>query len=108
MYGNDGKTIAIKYGCDGRQIPYNWVKACKKIDKDLKRQKKFEEAKVVTMLKKKAVETSYNYYKIEPQKITNSLGVVIFSLRFYVIYTLWYSFASIYLFEGWGLQFEDL
>ena len=107
MYGNDGKAIAEKYGYDERKALYNWWKACKEMDKDLKRQKKFEEAKVVTMLKKKAVETSYNYYKIEPQKITDRLGVVIFSLLFYVIYTLWYGFAIMYLFEGWGLQLED-
>jgi hypothetical protein len=77
------------------------------MDKDLKRQKKFKEATVVSMLKKKAVETSYNYYTIEPQNITDRIGVVIFSLILYVIYTKWYGFSIMYLFEGWGLQLED-
>ena len=77
------------------------------MDKDLKRQKMFEEAKVVTSLKKKAVETSYNYYKIEPQKISDRLWVVVFSLVFYVVYTMWYGFSIMFLFEGWGLQLED-
>jgi len=107
MYKNDGKTIADKYGYNERQAMYNWWKACKEMDKDLKRQKKFEEAKVVVMLKKKAVETSYNYYKIEPQKISEKLGVVVFSLLFYVVYTMWYGFAIMYMFEGWGLRLED-
>ena len=106
MYKNDGKTIADKYGYDERQAMYNWWKACKGMDKDLKRQKMFEEAKVVTTLNKKAVETSYNYYKIKPQKITDRLGIVIFSLIFYVMYTLWYGFAIMYMFEGFGLQLE--
>ena len=98
---------ASKYGYNERQVLYNWWKACKEMDKDLKRQKRFEEATVVTLLKKKAVETSYNYYKIEPQKITDRIGVVIFSLVFYVIYTMWYGFAIMYMFEGWGLQLEE-
>jgi len=107
MYGNDGKTVVGKYGYNERQVLYNWWKACKEMDKDLKRQKKFEEATVVTTLKKKAVETSYNYYKVEPQKITDRLGVVVFSLVFYVLYTMWYGFGIMYLFEGWGLQLDD-
>jgi hypothetical protein len=55
-------------------------------------------------VQKKALETSYNYYKIEPQKIGDRLGVVIFSLFFYVVYTLWYGFAIMFMFEGWGLR----
>ena len=107
MYNNDGKAIAARYGYNERQALYNWWMACTEMDKDLKRQKMFEEAKVVTSLKKKAVETSYNYYKIEPQKISDRLWVVIFSLVFYVVYTMWYGFSIMFLFEGWGLQLED-
>ncbi len=107
MYHNNGKAITEKYGYNEKQALYNWWKACKEMDKDLKRQKKFKEAKVVTMLKKKGVETSYNYYTIEPQKITDRMGIVIFSLIFYVIYTMWYGFSIMFMFEGWGLQLED-
>ena len=73
------------------------------MDKDLKKQKKFKEAKVVALVVKKAVESSYNYYKIEPQKIRDRWGVVLFSLIFYVLYTLWYGFAIMFMFEGWGM-----
>jgi hypothetical protein len=107
MYRNDGDAIVAKYGYNERLALYNWWKTCKEMDKDLKRQKKFKEAQVVDTLKNKAVETSYNYYTIEPQKIGDRLGVVAFSLIFYVIYTLWYGFSIMYLFEGWGLQLED-
>jgi len=55
---------------------------------------------------KKVVETSYNYYTIEPQKITDKMGIVIFSLVFYVVYTLWYGFSILFMFEGWGLRLE--
>jgi len=106
MYVNDGEKIKGKYGYDERQVLYNWYTAFKSMDKDLKAQKKFKEAKVVALVIKKAVECSYNYYKIEPQKISDRFGIVIFSLIFYVIYTLWYGFAIMYMFEGWGMQLE--
>ncbi|MBU4414747.1 MAG: hypothetical protein KJ976_06540 [Proteobacteria bacterium] len=106
MYNNDGTKVSNKYGYNERQVLYNWWKALKAADKDLKKQKLFKEAKVVTLVINKVVETSYNYYKIEPQKITDKMGIVIFSLVFYVGYTLWYGFAILFMFEGWGLKLE--
>ncbi len=106
MYHNDGKGVSLKYGYNERQILFNWWKAFKAMDNDLKKQKKFKEAKVVAIVIKKAIEPSYNYYKIVPQKISDRFGIVIFSLVFYVVYTLWYGFAIMFMFEGWGLRLE--
>ena len=107
MYHNNGQQITSKYnGIDARQSLYNWYTAMKGMDKALKSQKKFVEAKAVVLIIQKAVECSYNYYTIEPKNIADSLGVVIFSLIFYVIYTLWYGFSVLFLFEGWGLNLE--
>ena len=104
MYHNDGKKVSERYGYNERQALFNWWKAFKEMDKSLKNQKKFKEDKVVSLVVNKAVESSYNYYKIEPQKISERFGVVIFSLIFYVVYTLWYGFAIMFMFEGWGLR----
>jgi len=106
MYYNDGDKVSGKYGVDEKVALYFWWKALKGFEKDLKRQKKFEEAKIVGVVVKKAVEASYNYYGIEPQKISDRLGLVIGSLIFYVIYTLWYGFAFMFMFEGWGMKLE--
>jgi hypothetical protein len=106
LYKNDGKGLAAKYGYNERQALYNWWQAFKGVEKDLNNQKKFKEAKTVANISKKAVETCYNYYTIEPQNIMERLGVVVFSLVFYVIYTLWYGFAILFMFEGWGMKLE--
>ncbi|OGP60121.1 MAG: hypothetical protein A2V65_01880 [Deltaproteobacteria bacterium RBG_13_49_15] len=106
MYVNDGQSVSTKYGYNEKNVLFNWWNALSEMDKDLAKQKKFREAKVVSMVKSKAVEPSYNYYKVEPQKIGKRMGVVIFSLAFYVIYTIWYGFAIMFLFEGWGLKLE--
>ena len=104
MYKNDGKQVAGKYGYEERSVLYNWWKAFAEMDKDLSKQKKFKEAKAVVLIQKKAIEPSYNYYTIEPQNIGDRWGTVLFSLLFYVIYTLWYGFAILFMFEGWGLR----
>ncbi len=106
MYDNDGTAVAAKYGYAEKVVLYNWWSALKAMDFDLKKQKKFNSARLAETVNKKAVETSYNYYGIESQKISERIGVVIFSLVFYVIYTLWYGFGIMYLFEGWGLRLE--
>ena len=106
MFHNKGAELKNKYGYDERQAIYNWWSALKAMDKDLTRQKKFAEAKTLAIVSKKGVECAYNYYQIEPQKITDRMGVVTFSLLFYVVYTLWYGFSILFMFEGWGLKLE--
>jgi hypothetical protein len=106
LYNNDGEAIYAKYGLDGRRALFNWWTALKGMDKDLKKQKKFKEAKIVTTVKKRTVETAFNFYQIEPQNIGDRIGMVLFSLVFYVIYTLWYGFAIMFMFEGWGMKLE--
>ncbi len=106
MYYNDGQKVSGAYGYQEKAVLYNWWKALKLMEKDLKKQKKFQEAQIVALVKKKAVETSYNYYQIEPKKITDRIGIVIFSLVFYVIYTMWYGFGFMFIFEGLGLKLD--
>lgn len=106
MYHNDGEKLRAKYGYEEKRVLLNWWVALHHMEKDLKDQKKFKEAKVVAVVVKKAVELGYNYYEVEPQKIGDKIGIVIFSLVFYVIYTLWYGFAIMFMFEGWGMRLE--
>jgi hypothetical protein len=104
MYSNKGEQVSKKYGFNEREVLYNWWKAFKGMDVYFKDNKLFKEADALSLVMKKAVETSYNYYKIEPQKIKDKYGVVIFSLLFYVIYTVWYGYGIMLLFEGWGMN----
>ena len=52
------------------------------------------------------VEPSYNYYGIEAQSIKDKAILVIASLVGYVIYTMWFGFSILFMFEGWGLKLE--
>ncbi|BCS89751.1 hypothetical protein [Pseudodesulfovibrio sediminis] len=104
MYHNDGKTITARYDLEPRRAMFNWWTSLKLMDKSLKSHREFAAAKVIGNVGKKAVEASYNYFKVEPVQIMDQIGMVVFSLAFYVFYTLWYGFAILFLFEGWGLK----
>ena len=106
MYLNDGLKLSTRYGYNERQVMYNWWTAGKEMERDLKKQKKFKAADMVAAVGKKAVETVYNYYRIQPQKISDKYAIVVLSLIFYVVYTVWYGFGFMCLFEGWGMKLE--
>ncbi|MEA3547986.1 MAG: hypothetical protein U9R66_10005 [Thermodesulfobacteriota bacterium] len=104
MYLNDGVKIVEKYGYDERQAFYNLHQSLKAMKKNLNKQERFEEAEMVSTVTKKAVEVAYNYYGIEPRSAKDCLILVVFSLVFYVFYTLWYGFGIMFLFDGLGLK----
>ena len=106
MFHNKGEEVRTKYGYGERQVLFNWWTALGKMDFELKQQHQYDEAKFIGNVNQRAVECAYNYYEIVPEKIGSKAGIVIFSLVFYVIYTLWFGFAIMYLFEGWGLRLE--
>lgn len=105
MYHNQGDKISAKYGYDEQRVLFNWYDAFHIMEKTLKKKKKFKEAQVLNTILEKCVEPAYNFYRIKPQKISEKIGVVFFSLVFYVIYTLWFGYAIMLIFEGMGLKF---
>lgn len=104
MFHNQGAEVAEQYGINERHTMYNWWLTMKAIDKQLTKEKRFDEAKFVMSVQKRAVECSFNYYLVEPREISTAMFLVIASLAFYVIYTLWFGFAIMYVFIGLGLK----
>ena len=60
MYRNNGNALKDKYDYGEKRVLYYWWKALKAMEIELKKQKKFKVAKIVSAIKKKAVETSYD------------------------------------------------
>jgi len=104
MFANAGVGVRDRYGYEERRVLFDWWTALEAMDEDLKRQSRFAEAAFVVKVKEKAVECAYNYYGIEPWKVSDKLGVMLLSLVFYVLYTVWYGYAIIFMLEGWGLN----
>ena len=106
MFHNRGEAVSGRYGgTDARVVTYTWWQICAAMERDLNRQKLFAEATFVSRVQKKAIECAYNYFGIEPEAIGERWGTVLLSLVFYVVYTMWYGFAVMYLFAGAGFRF---
>jgi len=104
MFNNRETELSGKYGMPGQEALYVWWNVLKETDKDLTRQKRFKEAGFVSDVVKKGVEVAYNFANIEPESAASRMSILGFSLIFYVIYTLWWGLAVMYIFEGIGLE----
>ena len=106
MFKNDGKRVSELYGMNEKDVMKAWWDVMKGMDKAFKKEGKIEEANHVTEVSKKAVETAYNFYKIEAQKVSDKAFLMTGLLVFYVAYTLWWGFAIFFIFEGIGLSMK--
>lgn len=106
MFQNDGTAVSARYGTDEKEVMSSWWNILKSMDKELKKQGKIGEAKIVSDVMKKAIEPAYNYYGVIPRQVSEKSGVMIGLLVFYVAYTMWWGFAIYYLFEGIGLTMK--
>ena len=111
MFKNEGDKIKAKYAVamatdDEKQMFRQWNNVLPKIDKVFKKEGKIKEASIVAQVTKKAVEASYNFYKVDAVKVKDKAGLLTFLLVFYVAYTMWWGFAIFYIFEGIGLSMK--
>lgn len=106
MYNNDGKAVSERYGMDEKKALKYWWTALSKIEKQMKKEKNIEIAKVISDVNKKAVEPGYNFYGINANKVIDHAGMMSGLLVFYVFYTMWWGFSIFYLFDGVGLTMK--
>jgi hypothetical protein len=104
MFRNDGAGVSGKYGFDERRVLLVWHGALGEAVKELNRQEKFKEAAVVRDAITKAIEPAYNYYGVTAVAMKDMIWIALAALLGYVVYTVWYGYAILYLFEGWGLK----
>lgn len=106
MFKNEGKVIASKYGYEEKQALFDWYTLSKAMAESFQKENKIKEYNMIYKVQTKGLEPAYNYYGIKAESISNKLGIVVFSLAGYVVYTLWFGFAILFMFEGWGLKLD--
>lgn len=106
MFKNEGVVVAGRYGFDEKRVLYDWHQALGAMVKDLNKQERFKEAKSSREAQTKAVEPAYNYYGVKAVPMSSMMLVAMAALIGYVVYTIWYGFAILFLFEGWGLKLD--
>jgi len=107
MFKNDGEKIKARYGVDDEKKMFRqWHNTLSKIVKALQKDKKVEDANIVSDVTKKAVEPAYNFYQVDANKVADHAGMMSGLLIFYVVYTMWWGFSIFYMFEGIGLSMK--
>ena len=106
MYYNQGEKVRNIYGYDEKQVLKDWWNILQKMGKGFEKKEKFEDAALLSAVNKKVIEAAYNFYQIEPVKVSQRTGTMSALLGFYVLYTLWWGFALMYLVEGMGLTLK--
>lgn len=106
MYLNRGEILRLVYKYDEKAVLRDWWNALSKMEKVLKKEKKIEEANLISTVNQKAVEPAYNFYKIVGRKVSEKVFVMTGLLIFYVVYTMWWGFALFYIFDGIGLSMK--
>lgn len=104
MFNNDGQAVEAEYGLDGKTVLVSFHQVLQPAIKELQKTKQFGLAKTVDTILKKAIEPAYNYYGVQSQNIMDKLVMSSGLLIFYVIYTMWYGFAIVYMLQGVGLS----
>jgi len=104
LYHNDVDKLTEKYDYNGQRVVYNWNQTLISLHDELEDQDLIDASKAVAEVNEKAVEPAYNYFGVEPERMSDKAGLVVGSLFFYVFYTVLYGFGIMYLFEGWGLK----
>jgi len=108
MYNNNGDYIKNKYGVTDddkmKQMFRQWHNSLSAISKKFTLEKKVNESNIIKTVLTKAIEPAYNFYGIEAEKVSEKAGVLTGLLAFYVLYTVWYGFGMLYLFEGLGFS----
>lgn len=109
MFYNRDSDVKGRYGIEGKEALYAWWSCFKAMDLELKklgRPENFKQAAFLSDVVKKGLEVGYNFFQISPQSARSKAGILTFSLVFYVIYTLWWGIAILFLFEGVGLEMK--
>ncbi|MCL6634478.1 MAG: hypothetical protein K6T29_01760 [Peptococcaceae bacterium] len=102
-FKNNGAQIKGKYGMDSREAVYYWWNLFNVLANKYKQENMAAELSYANNVMQKALEPAYNFEDITPVKVQERAGITTFMLIFYVIYTVWYGFAIMYLFEGLGI-----
>lgn len=103
-FKNNGKEVLARYGFESREAIYYWWNVFNSLATAYKKENKVSELSFVNNVMTKGLEAAYNFEGIDGVSVKEKAGVTTFMLVFYVIYTVWYGFAIMYIMEGLGIS----
>lgn len=108
LYHNDGAAISRRYDgntpLDVARAWWQFLNACVNV---MQKDGKVEQANIVDMVIRKAIEPGNNFYSIKPINVSDHIILIIGLLSFYILYAIWYGFGIYDIFEGLGLVAKE-
>lgn len=105
LFNNREENIIARYDTDQpRALVYYWHESFEQLERNYFYNGNFDESSFLTTVMTRALEPAYNFYGIASSQVSERVGITSFLLAFYVVYTLWFGFGIMYLFEGLGIS----
>jgi len=104
LFRGEEQRLQEKYGISGKEVIYYWWTAFDGLIRRYIQENRPSEANFAKYMTTRVLEPSYNFAKIKPKNISKNAGLVVFLLGFYILYTLWFGFSIMVLFEGLGIK----
>lgn len=104
LFQENEAAIMDRYGVhEAAPVVYYWHNALGQIQAAYNDEGNFQEALFVKKVAERALEPAYNFAGITAASVRDRAGITLFLLFFYVVYTVWYGFSIMFIFEGLGI-----
>lgn len=103
LFGGRERELQDKYGLSGREVIYYWWTTFDDLVRRYVQLNRPSEADFTKFMMTRVLEPSYNFVGIRPRDISENVSTVVLLLAFYILFTIWYGFSIMYLFEGIGI-----
>ena len=104
LFKGQEQDLSDKYGMGGKEVIYYWWTAFDGLVRRYIQENRPSEADFARFMTTRVLEPSYNFGGIPSRNISENVGIVVFLLGFYILYTLWLGFSIMFLFEGIGIR----
>jgi len=103
MVANDVTAIEQRHGRPAEDVIYCWWAVFDGLTRRYVQDNQSREANFTKFVATKVLEPAYNFRGIEARGIRGEAGPLAGLLGFYLLYTVWYGFAILLVFEGLGI-----
>lgn len=103
-FRNQGAVLESRYHMRSAEAAYAWWVVYDGLTRRYTQENRAGEANFCKFMLTRVLEPAYNFRGIEASSIRQHAGPVVLLLVAYVLYTVWYGYAILYVFEGLGIR----
>jgi hypothetical protein len=103
LFHDRGAELEDRYKMPGREAVYWWWTAFDGVYKSCVKARDVQGSNFASSVMTRACEPAYNFAGIPATAAAEAKGRLVLLLGFYLVYTVWYGFAIMWIFEGLGI-----